>query len=52
MATEERSTSSFGDDSCADLETYGSCNPVHLYEKVKRIGGKDGICDHVSLARW
>lgn len=23
----------------ADKETYGSSNPVHLYEKIKRIGG-------------
>ena len=23
-----------------DAEVYGTCNPVHLYEKIKRIGGK------------
>ena len=24
-----------------DVAVYGSCNPVHLYEKIKRIGGKN-----------
>jgi hypothetical protein len=27
-------------DGSPDAEVYGTCNPVHLYEKIKRIGGK------------
>lgn len=52
MSTEARIAPSFGGDSCADLETYGSCNPVHLYEKVKRIGGEDCIRDRICLAKF
>ena len=30
-------------DASNDVAVYGSCNPVHLYEKVKRIGGENHI---------
>ena len=27
----------------SNIAVYGSCNPVNLYEKIKRIGGKISI---------
>ena len=32
-----------------DVAVYGSCNPVHLYEKIKRIGGKNHLIIFYSL---